>query len=98
MWAISQAPGLTLAEKGLLYILETHVGAASKATGESWPGLTRLAAEAGVTRRAVYRMLGRLEEAGWVQITRRIENGEPTTNEYRVTPPAGEEPEAPPVH
>jgi DNA-binding MarR family transcriptional regulator len=81
------ASDLTPTERLVLVMVETHVTYKDRNTGKCCPSLATLADATGLDRRSVYRVTGRLEEIGWLEITRRIPDGDQTSNVYRVTPP-----------
>ena len=73
--------------------------------GECYPGLTRLAADTGLTRRTVTRRLPAIEATGELLIERRGQTvrsggGPQRSNLYRITmaPPKGRDGQSPPLH
>lgn len=72
-------------------------------SGECWPGLAKIAADSGLTRRTVARRLPVIEGAGEVVIEHRgkavlTRRGEQATNLYRIIipPPKGRDGQSPP--
>lgn len=54
--------------------------------GQAWPGLTRIAKRALVSRRAAMRAIADLEVAGYLEVDRTLGR----SNSYQITPPTGD--------
>jgi DNA-binding MarR family transcriptional regulator len=68
-------------ERCLLSLLAKYVGH----DGYAWPGVSRLARDLGIQRRAIQRRLRRLEALGYIETVRRFdEDGTPQTNAYHL--------------
>ncbi len=67
-----------------LLVLLVLAHRAGSETSECWPGITRIAADARIGRRAVFGALNRLEDAG--HITRISGRGNHHSNRYRIHP------------
>ena len=62
-------PGLTPTERCLLFIISDY---SNSTTGKAWPGTRRLAADIGLTRPSVSRIIKRLEAKGAILCVRRL--------------------------
>lgn len=87
-WAVPRViavrTDLTSSDKLLTGVLATRAGE----NGHSWPSITKLARDTGMSRRGVIKSLQRLATAGFVVVEG---GGKGTVNDYRLTLPTSEQ-------